>query len=144
MVEPMSTPSTASMSDRSPGDLLKILIVDDNIDSAVSMAMLLRLVGNDTQTAHDGEAGFAAASSFRPDIVLLDIGLPKFDGYQVARMIRAEPWGAAMYLVAVTGWGQEEDRRNTALAGFNLHMVKPVELETLEKLLRDFRTRAVP
>jgi len=142
MVDPTPAQGFAPMSDSAAPAPLKVLIVDDNIDSAVSMGMLLRLVGNDTQTAHDGEAAFAAAQSYRPDIMLLDIGLPKLDGYQVARMIRAEAWGSAVYLVAVTGWGQDEDRRNTAQAGFDLHMVKPVELETLENLLQDFRKRA--
>lgn len=117
----------------------RILVVDDNVDSAISMAMLLRMSGNETRIAHDGEAALQMADSFKPDLVLLDIGLPKLDGYEVARRIRSQPWGVAMQLVAVTGWGQEEDRRNTAQAGFDQHMVKPVDLESLDKLMAHMR-----
>jgi CheY-like chemotaxis protein len=119
---------------REPGKF-KILVVDDNVDSAMSMAMLLRISGHDTRTAHDGEIALERVEAFRPELVLLDIGLPKLDGYEVARRIRAEAWGQSIFLVAVTGWGQDEDRRNTAAAGFDLHLVKPVDLESLEKLL---------
>lgn len=118
----------------------RILVVDDNVDSAISMAMLLRMSGNETRIAHDGEAALQMADSFKPDLVLLDIGLPKLDGYEVARRIRSQPWGAGMQLVAVTGWGQDEDRRNSAQAGFDQHMVKPVDLETLEKLMARMRS----
>ncbi len=124
------------------GNAFRILVVDDNVDSAISMAMLLRMSGNETRIAHDGEAALQMADSFKPDLVLLDIGLPKLDGYEVARRIRSQPWGSGMHLVAVTGWGQDEDRRNTAQAGFDLHMVKPVDLESLDKLMT--RMRASP
>ena len=120
----------------------KILVVDDNVDSAISMAMLLRMSGNDTRIAHDGEAALQMADGFRPDLILLDIGLPKLDGYEVARRIRAQEWGKPMHLIAVTGWGQDEDRRNTAAAGFDVHMVKPVNLESLEQLLLRLRRPA--
>jgi CheY-like chemotaxis protein len=96
---------------------------------------LLKLKGNDIRTAHDGLEAVEAAESFRPQLVLLDIGLPKLNGYEVARRIRQQPWGRDMLLIALTGWGQDEDRRRSQEAGFNFHIVKPVELAALEKLL---------
>src|SRR5687768_10441204 len=113
----------------------RILVVDDNHDSALSMAMMLSIMGHETRTAHDGESAVATAESFLPEVVLLDIGLPKLNGYEVAQRIREEPWGASMFLIAVTGWGQDEDRERSAEVGLNLHMVKPVEPSALEKLL---------
>ncbi|MBY0494185.1 MAG: response regulator [Cyanobacteria bacterium] len=113
----------------------KILIVDDNHDSALSMAMMLSIMGHDTRTAHDGESAVDTAESFLPEVILLDIGLPKLNGYEVAQRIREKPWGTAMFLIAVTGWGQEEDRQRSSEVGLNVHMVKPVEPAALEKLL---------
>ena len=113
----------------------RILVVDDNRDSADSLAQLLSLTGNDTRTAHDGEEGVALADQFRPDVVLLDIGLPKLNGYEVCRKIREQPWGKSMAVVALTGWGQDDDRRKSKEAGFNGHMVKPVDLTELMRLL---------
>jgi PAS domain S-box-containing protein len=113
----------------------RILIVDDNHDSAMSLGMMLNLMGNDTRIAHDGLAAVEAAGEFRPDIILLDIGLPKLNGYEACRRIREQPWSKGMVIVALTGWGQEEDRRRSAEAGFNHHMVKPVEVDALEKVL---------
>ncbi|HEV3263804.1 MAG TPA: ATP-binding protein, partial [Gemmataceae bacterium] len=118
-----------------PKSSLRILIVDDNRDSADSLVMLLRLMGNDTRTAYDGQQGVDVAGEFRPDVALLDIGLPKLDGYEACRRIRGEPWGKNVVLVAVTGWGQEEDRRRSHEAGFDYHMVKPVDPDALMKLL---------
>jgi PAS domain S-box-containing protein len=115
----------------------RILVVDDNRDSASSLAMLLRLAGNETQTAFDGLAAVEAAAAFEPDVVLLDIGLPRLNGYEVARKIRAQPWGKEMVLVALTGWGQDEDRKKSKDAGFNGHMVKPVDHTALTKLLAE-------
>jgi signal transduction histidine kinase/CheY-like chemotaxis protein len=117
----------------------RILVVDDNPDTATSLAMLLELTGNETHIAHDGLEAVAAAAAFRPDIVLLDIGLPKMDGFEAARKIREQPWGKAMVLVALTGWGQEEDRRESREAGFDAHMVKPVEYAALTKLLAELQ-----
>ena len=97
--------------------------------------MMLNLMGNDTRTAHDGLAAVEAAGEFRPDIILLDIGLPKLNGYEACRRIREQPWSKGMVIVALTGWGQDEDRRRSAEAGFNHHMVKPVEVDALEKVL---------
>ncbi len=118
-----------------PKSSLRILIVDDNRDSADSLGMLLRIMGNDIRTAHDGARGVEMAGEFRPDVVLLDIGLPKLDGYQACRRIRAQEWGRRTVLIAVTGWGQDEDRRRSHEAGFDHHMVKPVDPQDLMKLL---------
>jgi PAS domain S-box-containing protein len=113
----------------------RILVVDDNKDTADSLGMLLQLKGNDIRTAHDGLEAVEIAEAFHPELVLLDIGLPKLNGYEVARRIRQQPWGRDVILVALTGWGQDEDRRRSQEAGFNFHIVKPVELAALEKLL---------
>ena len=115
----------------------RILIVDDNQDSANSLAMLLKCTGNETHTAYDGVEAVEAAAKFQPEVVLLDIGLPKLNGYEVARKIREQPWGQDMVLVALTGWGQEEDRQKSKEAGFNAHLVKPVEQSVLMKLLAE-------
>jgi CheY-like chemotaxis protein len=112
----------------------RILIVDDNEDSAESLAILLKLSGHETHTAHDGLEGIEAAERLRPDAVLLDIGLPKLNGYEVCRRIREQPWGKDLVLVAVTGWGQEEDRHRSREAGFSAHIVKPVDHDALVKL----------
>jgi CheY-like chemotaxis protein len=113
----------------------RILIVDDNRLSSESTAMLLRLIGHDTTTAHDGGEGLERAEAFRPEIVLLDIGLPGLNGYAVARRLREQPWGRNIFLIAVTGYGQEEDQRRSVEAGFDHHMVKPINMvELLEKL----------
>ena len=115
----------------------RILVVDDNHDSALSQAMMLSIMGHETRTAHDGESAVACAESFLPEVVLLDIGLPKLNGYEVAQRIRETSWGAGMFLIAVTGWGQEEDRQRSTEVGLNVHMVKPVEPAALEKILAD-------
>ena len=113
----------------------RILVVDDNQDSALSLAMMLNIMGHEVQTAHDGLAAIESASEFLPDIILLDIGLPKLNGYEACRRIREQPWSAHMVIVALTGWGQDEDRRRSAEAGFDHHFVKPVEITALQGLL---------
>jgi CheY-like chemotaxis protein len=118
--------------------------VDDNRDSAISLGMLLRLMGNEVRTAHDGLEAVQAAEAFGPDVVLLDIGLPKLNGYEAARRIREQPRGGDVVLIALTGWGQEEDRRRSKEAGFNFHMVKPLELAALEKLLAGLQDGETP
>jgi PAS domain S-box-containing protein len=115
----------------------RILVVDDNRDSATSLAVLLKLSGNETHTAFDGQEALQAAETFRPDLVLLDIGLPKLNGYEVARRLRKEAWGKSMVLVALTGWGQEEDRQKSKAVGFDGHLVKPVAYDALLKLLTE-------
>jgi len=112
-----------------------ILVVDDNRDSATSLATFLQLLGNETHTAFDGIEAFEKATALRPDVVLLDIGMPKLNGYDTARMIRAQPWGEHLILVAVTGWGQDEDRRLAREAGFDCHMVKPIDPTSLTTTL---------
>jgi DNA-binding response OmpR family regulator len=119
----------------------RILIVDDNQDSAMSLAMMLKLMGNEVRTAHDGLEGAAAAAAFRPNVILLDIGMPKLNGYDACRRIREQPWAKNTVIVALTGWGQEEDKRRSQQAGFNNHLVKPVEPAALEKLLADVKAR---
>jgi PAS domain S-box-containing protein len=113
----------------------RILVVDDNRDAADSLAMLLQGAGHDVQVAYDGEQALQAAASMRPDLVLMDIGLPRLNGYDVARRLREQPWGSGIVLVALTGWGQEEDRRRSREAGFSLHLVKPLDPEALNDVL---------
>lgn len=113
----------------------RILIVDDSRDSADMLAMLLKSAGNEVGTAYDGEQAVKAAEALRPHVVLLDIGLPKLNGYDACRRIREQPWGQGMFLIALTGWGQEEDRRRAEAAGFDQHIVKPVDPADLMKLL---------
>jgi CheY-like chemotaxis protein/two-component sensor histidine kinase len=114
---------------------LRILVVDDNRDAADSLAMLLRATGNDIRTAYDGLEAVQVASEFRPEVVLLDIGLPKIDGHEVAQRIRKEPWGRQMCLIAVTGWSDETDRARSRASGFNHHLVKPLDTGHLAQLL---------
>jgi len=114
---------------------LRILVVDDNEDSAAGLGMLLEMTGNEVRTAHDGIEALGAAERFRPDVVLLDIGLPKMDGYDVARTIRRHSWGARTVLIAVTGWGEASDRLRSREAGFDHHLVKPVDIGGLMQLL---------
>lgn len=113
----------------------RLLIVDDLKDTADSLAMLLSMKGYDVYTAYDGEEAIAAAAKLRPEVVLLDIGMPKLNGYDACRHIRAQPWGERMFIVALTGWGQDDDRRATEEAGFDHHMVKPVDPSELMRLL---------
>jgi len=110
-------------------------VVDDNQDSAESLAMLLRLLGHEVSTAHDGPSALSSANRHRPEIVLMDIGSPGMNGYDVAREIRASPDLNAMRLIAITGYGQDGDRRRALDAGFDDHVVKPVQLDTLTELM---------
>ena len=123
----------------------RILVVDDNEDAASSSSMLLKMMGNQVRTAYDGEEAVQAADEFHPHVVLLDIGLPKMNGYEAARAIRQQPWGRNIVLIAVTGWGQEADKRMSQEAGFDHHMVKPVDPRVLVKHLAEMdamKTRA--
>jgi CheY-like chemotaxis protein len=126
------------------GKRCRILIADDLRDTVDSLAIMLRLAGHEIQTAHDGLEAVQAAAVFRPDVVLLDIGMPKLNGYEAARHIRQEPWGKKMVLVALTGWGQEEDKRRATEAGFDHHLTKPVEPAVLRKLLAAFSRALQP
>jgi PAS domain S-box-containing protein len=132
--EPSLAPSAG---EAAPAPARRFLVVDDNEDAANSLAELLRLTGNEAHVAYDGLDAVAAAAWFQPNVVLLDIGLPKLNGYEAARKMREEPWGQGMKLVALTGWGQAEDRRKSQAAGFDVHLVKPVDFATLMKLLAE-------
>jgi CheY-like chemotaxis protein len=132
------------VSELTPTTARRILVVDDNEDSAMSLAMLFKINGDETRMAHDGLEAVERAETFRPDVVLLDIGLPKLNGYEVARRIREQPWGQKMALVALTGWGQKDDREKSKDAGFNAHMVKPVKHAALLKLLAELVASAPP
>jgi PAS domain S-box-containing protein len=123
-----------------PGAGLKILVVDDSRDAADTFAILLELSGHHVQTAYTGQRGLELAETFRPHVLLLDIGIPDLDGYQLAKKIRASPWGRGTILIAVTGWGQEEDRRRAFEAGFNHHLTKPIAAETVESLIQSLGT----
>jgi CheY-like chemotaxis protein len=113
-----------------------VLIADDNVDAAESLQMWLQMSGHEVHIALDGVRALAAAESLRPHVVLLDLGMPGLSGFEVARRIREQPWGKDIVLVALTGWGQEEDRRKTAEAGFNHHLTKPVPPDAIEELIR--------
>jgi CheY-like chemotaxis protein len=114
-----------------------VLVVDDNQDAADGMAMLIELMGVAVRVAYDGRSALAAAEAFRPDLVLLDLGMPVVDGYEVCRTLREQPGGDAMSIVALTGWGQESDRRRTQEAGFDDHLTKPIEPAQVERLLAE-------
>jgi CheY-like chemotaxis protein/two-component sensor histidine kinase len=119
----------------------RVLVVDDNPDAADSLALLLELAGQEVRAAHDGPSALAEAEAMRPVLVFLDIGMPGMDGFEVARRLRRLPGLAGVRLVAMTGWGQDEDRRRSAEAGFDQHLVKPVEPKALEQLLADLGVR---
>jgi CheY-like chemotaxis protein len=135
-VQPVTTPLAKVLL---PGSR-RILVVDDDIDSAWSLASLLQVCGHEVvYVAHDGIEAVDAAEHHRPDVVLMDIGMPRMDGYEAARQIRAQPWGATMTLIAVSGWGQEDDRQKSNEAGFDAHLVKPAEYAALETLMSSSR-----
>jgi CheY-like chemotaxis protein len=117
------------------GDSRRILVVDDNVDAADMMRALLELSGHQVLVAHDGPAALEAAAGFKPHIGLLDIGLPTMDGYELARRIRAEPATRSMFLVAVTGWGQAEDRQRSREHGFDAHLTKPADPDAVLRLI---------
>jgi CheY-like chemotaxis protein len=113
----------------------RILVVDDNLDSAESMAMMLTLSGHEVATAHDGMEAVKLAAEFQPEVAFLDLGMPRLDGYEAARSIRQQSWGKEIVLVALTGWGQQEDKRRSREAGFDAHLVKPIDFGELEELV---------
>ncbi len=116
---------------------LRVLVVDDNREAAETLGMLIELLGNEVRTAHDGEQAVRLASEFSPDVVFMDIGMPRMNGNEAARCIRRESWGRTMKLVALTGWSQEVDRQQTRDAGFDTHLVKPVNSATIGALLAE-------
>ena len=120
----------------------RVLVVDDNLDSANTMALLMESFGHETRVSHDGVDALREAIDYKPDVVLLDIGLPGLSGYEIARRIRMEPWGSTTLLIAVTGWGHEDDKRRAIEAGFDYHMTKPLSLEELKSTLERWREPA--
>jgi CheY-like chemotaxis protein len=122
----------------------RILVADDNIDAAESMGIMLRLMGNDVRIVRDGQQAVDEAAGFRPDLALLDIGMPRLNGYDVARFIRHQRWGKEIVLVALTGWGQEEDKRKAAEAGFDHHFTKPVSPVDIANLMTQLRAASAP
>jgi len=131
--------------DSAPGPVSRrILVADDNADALESLAVLLKLSGHEVFSAPNGAAALEAAAEHRPEVVLLDIGMPLLDGYEVARRIRAQTWGRSMMLVALTGWGQDADRLRSREAGFDSHLVKPLDLARLTQVLEELSAQAAP
>jgi CheY-like chemotaxis protein len=128
----------------SPPPGRRVLVVDDNDDSADTLAMMLRLEGHETAVAYNGAEAVRLAESFRPEVVILDIGLPILTGHHVAKLIRAQPWGRDMVLIALTGWGQGEDRRKSAETGIDVHLVKPADPVELRRLVSESRRESMP
>ena len=145
---PLAPSSTAALHDpaETPGfgqnPALRILVADDSMDSATSMEMLLEILGNRVCIANDGAAAVAAAEEFQPQVVMLDIGMPKMNGYDAAQAIRRQPWGKHMVLVAVTGWGQDSDKQRSKAVGFDYHIVKPITSAALTSLMAAIQQNA--
>jgi PAS domain S-box-containing protein len=132
-----STENPDSFSNGRQGPYRRVLVVDDNRDGAESMAMMLELSGDKVRMAHDGFEAIEAAQQFRPEIILMDVGMPRLNGLEATRRIRSESWGQNMTIIAVTGWGQDSDKERSRQAGCDGHLVKPVNLRDLEKMLDD-------
>jgi CheY-like chemotaxis protein len=136
---PLAAPSAEPVTGKEVGTAgaatRRILVVDDSQDAAESLALLLGTKGHDLRTAYNGEAALEVVDAFRPEVVLLDIGLPRMDGYEVARQLRKRPETEHALLIALTGYGQDQDRRHSAQAGFDYHLVKPVHPDELLKLI---------
>jgi len=113
----------------------RVLVVDDNRDAAETLAAMVGLLGHEIRIAYDGAEAVATAEAWLPEVILMDIGMPRLNGYEAARQIRAAGWGREMLLIATTGWGQDDDRRRTREAGFDYHLVKPVEQTVVQELL---------
>jgi CheY-like chemotaxis protein len=120
----------------------RILVVDDNRDSANSLAMLLELLGHETQKAYDGLEAMDRAVIFRPDVILLDIGLPKLNGYEVCRRVRDQAWGKSIEVIGLSGWGRDKHREMSTGAAFDAHFIKPVDFDALTKLLAQTNIRS--
>jgi len=121
----------------------RILIADDNEDSVMSMALLLASMGNEVRTVNDGLEAVHVAAEFEPDVIILDIGMPKLNGYEACRRVREQPFGERIVMIALSGWGQDEDKRRSQDAGFNYHFVKPVDPSKLESLLSQLKTTPI-
>jgi len=141
---PALPPDTETPTDATPAGVevavpqrWRVLVVDDNVDGADSLASLLELSGHEVRVAYDGLQAVAAAEKFLPDLILMDVGMPRLNGHDATRRIRTSDWGQSAHIVALTGWGQDEDRRRSAEAGANGHLVKPVAAETVYRLLAE-------
>jgi signal transduction histidine kinase/ActR/RegA family two-component response regulator len=137
---PGARPEPAEREDDEPAAAAiscRVLVADDNVDAAESLAAILRTMRHDVRTVRDGEAAIEEAEAFRPDVILLDIGMPKVDGYEAARRIRSAAWGKHVFIVALTGWGQDDDKRKAADAGFDRHFTKPFDPTKLGLLLAE-------
>jgi CheY-like chemotaxis protein len=132
-VDPVASDSSRTIGPR------RVLVVDDNHDALSSQAAMLELMGHEVRSALDGVAALEVAAAFRPDLVLLDIGMPQLDGYEVCRRLRSQSWSAGLLIVAVTGWGQEADKRRAREAGFDLHLTKPMDHTALFDFLESTR-----
>jgi signal transduction histidine kinase len=135
VAEPVPAGEPAAATTAAAGIRRRILVADDNIDALESLTEVLKLYGHEVFSAPNGRAALESAEHYLPDVALLDIGMPLLDGYEVARRIRAQPWGKRVKLLALTGWGQDADRRRSAEAGFDLHLVKPLDIGKLTELL---------
>jgi CheY-like chemotaxis protein len=124
-----------------PARACRVLVVDDNQSAAKVLSLMLKMLGHESRTAFDGQQACEIAAEYLPDVVLMDLGMPKMDGYEAARAIRRQAWSASMVLVALTGWEQDEHRRRSQEAGFDHHLVKPVAHEQLTQLLMQVSAR---
>jgi len=136
-IEPPAEPASRPMVSR------RVLVVDDNRDSAESLALLLRLSGHLVETAHDGAEALDAAERFQPDAILLDLGMPRLSGYEVCERIRARPWGQSILMIAQTGWGQAQDRARTLEAGFDAHLTKPIDPDVVQQMLATLKANTL-
>jgi CheY-like chemotaxis protein len=136
---PAPLPSIAAVD--SPTPQRRVLIVDDNVAAATLLSLVIKKIGNDVRIAHDGLEAVEVASRFRPDVVLMDLGMPRLDGYGAAERIRQEPWGQEMLLVALTGWGQDGHKERTRAAGFDHHLVKPADPSVIRQVLSESRAQ---
>jgi CheY-like chemotaxis protein len=138
------TPQAKSRSVESKSEsasMRRVLIVDDNKAAADLLSMVVKSLGNEVRTANNGEEALTVASEFCPDVIFMDLGMPHMNGYEAASQIRTTTWGGEIVLVALTGWGQEEDRRRTKEAGFDFHLVKPAEPIAIQEVLKQVKQR---
>jgi len=139
---PLSASTVAPPQDTTPppppnNTTRRVLVVDDNQDAAFSMSMILKKQGHIVETAHDGVDGVAKAKHFQPQVIFMDIGMPRMNGYDACKAIRSQAWGRDLYIIALSGWGQAEDRSRSEEAGFDEHIVKPIDGRTLERLMNE-------
>jgi CheY-like chemotaxis protein len=135
LIAAVGKPMPVEQKDTRPVDSRRVLVVDDNEDIALSMSLILKKYGHVVEVAHDGQHAVDMAASFKPDVILMDIGMPRMNGYEACAAIRASEHGKRIHIIAVSGWGQEEDRRKSHAAGFDGHVVKPMEKATMERVI---------